>query len=115
MLKAGDLRQDGGVLTLAVAMALSRVVSGLEAERVELGRGFSCRKVTRWLSVGKAVFGVCGSRGSLPIARSSGNAIGAIPTAFALSSFDFSGERRSQAPQDSSWMGEMVSSDSCPF
>ena len=45
------------------------------------------------------------------IARSSGNAIGATPIAFALSSVDFSGERRSQAPPDSSWMRVMVSSD----
>ena len=42
------------------------------------------------------------------IARSSGYAIGAIPTAFALSSFGFSGVRRSRPPQDSSWMGKMV-------
>ena len=51
-----------------------------------------------------------GQESQTSIARSSGNAIGAIPTAFALSSFDFSGEHRSWAPQDSSWMGKMVGS-----
>ena len=56
-----------------------------------------------------------GQESQTSIARSSGYAIGAIPTAFALSSFGFSGVRRSRPPQDSSWMGKMVSSVSCPF
>ena len=51
-----------------------------------------------------------GQESQTSIARSSGNAIGAIPTAFSLSSFDFSGEHRSWAPQDSSWTEEMISS-----
>ena len=51
-----------------------------------------------------------GQESQTSIARSSGNAIGATPTAFALSSFDFSGTRRSRPPQDSSWTGKMVRS-----
>jgi hypothetical protein len=52
-----------------------------------------------------------GQESQTRIARSSGNAIGATSVAFALSSFDFSGEHRSWAPQDSSWAEEMISSD----